>query len=571
MKIALAQLNYHIGNFEGNIQKIIRTIQKAKDQKADLVVFAELCVPGYPPRDFLEFNDFIDNCYAGVDAIAKNCTGIAAIVGSPAINASGKGKPLFNSAFFLYDGKVQAIRNKSLLPNYDVFDEYRYFEPNRKSEIVEYKGCRIALTICEDLWNVDDNPLYVSSPMDELVRQKPDFMINIAASPFNYCQAEIRKKIFAQNAVKYNLPIFYVNQVGAQTELLFDGGSTVMNSKGEIVDVLAFFAEDFKIFDSATINQQSTINNQQSTTNNNQQSTTNNNQQSTTNNNQLSTINYKPSLIYQALIMGVRDYFSKMGFGKAILGLSGGIDSALTLVLAAQALGAENCRAVLLPSQFSSDHSINDAKTLALNLGVPYDIIPIQEAFHSFEQSLQPLFHGLPFGLAEENIQARTRAVILMAIANKLGYILLNTSNKSEAAVGYGTLYGDMCGGLSVLGDVYKTEVFELAHYINREKEIIPQNTIIKPPSAELRPNQKDSDSLPEYAILDQILYQYIELRKGPRELIAMGFDEAIVRRVLKMVNTNEWKRYQTPPILRVSPKAFGMGRRMPIVGKYLS
>ncbi|HNY08128.1 MAG TPA: NAD(+) synthase, partial [Bacteroidales bacterium] len=286
---------------------------------------------------------------------------------------------------------------------------------------------------------------------------------------------------------------------------------------------------------------------------------------------QQTTTNDKPYLIYQALIMGIRDYFSKMGFSKAILGLSGGIDSALTLVLAAQALGAENCRAVLLPSQFSSDHSINDAKALALNLGVPYDIIPIQEAFHSFEQSLQPLFHGLPFGLAEENIQARTRAVILMAIANKLGYILLNTSNKSEAAVGYGTLYGDMCGGLSVLGDVYKTEVFELAHYINCEKEIIPQNTIIKPPSAELRPNQKDSDSLPEYAILDQILYQYIELRKGPRELIAMGFDEAIVRRVLKMVNTNEWKRYQTPPILRVSPKAFGMGRRMPIVGKYLS
>ncbi len=555
MKIALAQLNYHIGNFEGNIQKIIRTIQKAKDQNADLVVFAELCVPGYPPRDFLEFNDFIDNCYAGVDAIAKNCTGIAAIVGSPAINASGKGKPLFNSAFFLCDHKIQAIRNKSLLPNYDVFDEYRYFEPNRESEIIEYKGCRIALTICEDLWNVDDNPLYVSSPMDELVRQKPDFMINIAASPFNYYQAEIRKKVFAQNTIKYNLPVFYVNHVGAQTELLFDGGSTVMNNKGEIVDELAFFAEDFKIFDSTTINQQSTINNQQSTINNYQQST----------------INYKPSLIYQALIMGIRDYFSKMGFSKAILGLSGGIDSALTLVLAAQALGAENCRAVLLPSQFSSDHSINDAKALALNLGVPYDIIPIQEAFHSFEQSLQPLFHQLPFGLAEENIQARTRAVILMAIANKLGYILLNTSNKSEAAVGYGTLYGDMCGGLSVLGDVYKTEVFELAHYINREKEIIPQNTIIKPPSAELRPNQKDSDSLPEYGILDKILYQYIELRKGPRELIAMGFDEPIVRRVLKMVNTNEWKRYQTPPILRVSPKAFGMGRRMPIVGKYLS
>jgi NAD+ synthase (glutamine-hydrolysing) len=335
-----------------------------------------------------------------------------------------------------------------------------------------------------------------------------------------------------------------VNHVGAQTELLFDGGSLAMNAKGEIVTELAYFEEDFAVLDHDAIDRLAVV------------------PERTTS---------KIALIHDALVMGVRNYFMKLGFKKAILGLSGGVDSAVTLVIAAEALGNENVHSLLLPSQYSSDHSIKDAEDLAKNLGSSYDIIPIKGLFEAFSKTLKPFFKDLPFNIAEENIQARTRGVLLMAFSNKFGHILLNTSNKSEAAVGYGTLYGDMNGGLSVLGDVYKTDVFELARYINREKEIIPWNTITKPPSAELRPDQKDSDSLPDYEILDSILYQYIEQRLGPKEIIAMGYDEATVLRVLKMVNTTEHKRYQTPPILRVSPKAFGMGRRMPIVARYLS
>lgn len=548
MKLALAQLNYHIGNFEENISKIKKTIQNAREQKADLAVFAELAICGYPPRDFLEFSDFIEKCLSGMEEIARECNGIAAIVGGPSINPNEKGKPLFNSAFLLSDGKIQLVVNKSLLPNYDIFDEYRYFEPNRVFNTVNINNHKIALTICEDLWNIDDDPLYTISPMDELVGQNPELIINIAASPFSYDQNKVRKDILIRNAKKYRLPLIYVNHVGAQTELIFDGGSLAMDASGNIIKELAAFEEDFAIIDLKNLIKEK----------------------------EKCVFTFfresgKIQLIHDALVLGIRDYFQKMGFSKAILGLSGGIDSAVTLALAKEALGNENCLAVLLPSQFSSDHSVNDARQLVENINVKYHIISIEEVFHSFEHILHPYFKDLPFGLAEENMQARARAVILMAISNKLGYILLNTSNKSEAAVGYGTLYGDMCGGLSVLGDVYKTDIFTLARYINRNGEIIPENTIIKPPSAELRPNQKDSDSLPEYDILDKILYQYIEKRKGPRELVGMGFDEAVVRRVLRMVNTNEWKRYQTPPILRVSPKAFGMGRRMPIVGKYLS
>ena len=361
-----------------------------------------------------------------------------------------------------------------------------------------------------------------------------------------------------RNAVRYNLPVVYVNQVGGQTELIFDGGSMVVDDRGEVVAALKEFEEDFYIYEMQNANCK--MQNAKIITHSITQSF---------NHSILSADTIR--LIHSALVLGIRDYFGKMGFSKAILGLSGGIDSAVTLVLAARALGNGNVRAVLLPSQFSSDHSIADAVLLAENLGIQHDIIPIEDAFRSVEKSLQPQFAGLPFNLAEENIQARIRAVILMALSNKFGYILLNTSNKSEAAVGYGTLYGDMCGGLSVLGDVYKTQVYELATFINKDEEIIPRNSILKPPSAELRPGQKDSDSLPDYSILDKILFRYIEQRTGPNELIAEGFDESVVKRVLKLVNTNEYKRYQTPPILRVSPKAFGMGRRMPIVGKYLS
>jgi NAD+ synthase (glutamine-hydrolysing) len=549
MKIALAQINYHIGNFDSNVARIKAAIEKGKTQGADLVVFAELAVSGYPPRDFLEFDDFINHCNDAIHQIAESCHGIAAIVGAPVVNPEFQGKNLFNAAFLLQDGKIKSVAHKALLPNYDIFDEYRYFEPGKKFKTVEVQGRRIALTICEDLWNVGNNPLYTVNPMDDVMLENPDMIINIAASPFNYDQHITRTGVLSENAKKYRLPLFYVNHVGAQTELLFDGGSLVMDKYGTVLHEMKYFGEDFMIFDTENLNQSAT---------------------------QRQTEKYpsgslKIGLIHDALVMGVKNYFHKLGFAQAILGLSGGVDSAVTLAIAVRALGEANVLSVLMPSQFSSQHSIDDAISLTKNLGSPNKIIQIQKAYEQFNLDLAPHFKGLSFGLTEENLQARIRGVFLMALSNKFGYILLNTSNKSEAAVGYGTLYGDMNGGLSVLGDVYKTEVFELARYINRNGEIIPENIITKPPSAELRPDQKDSDSLPEYDILDQILFEYIENRKGPKDLINMEFNEALVRKILRLVNINEYKRHQTPPILRVSPKAFGMGRRMPIVARYLS
>ena len=547
MRLALAQYNYHIGNFEFNTRKIIDGIQQAKQENADLVVFAEFSVCGYPSGDFLEFDHYIDKCIEAVNQIATHCKGIAAIVGAPMRNTNPKGKPLYNAAYFLENGEIKQIYRKGLLPNYDIFDEYRYFEPATEFEIVTYKGKRIALTICEDLWNLYDNPLYTQNPMNQLAEKGADFMINIAASPFAWDHGGERKSMLSQNASRYKLPLFYVNQVGAQTELIFDGGSMAINHHGGITHEMKYFEEDLLILETDDAIKKSGIKPSPEADH-----------------------DRKTENIFNALVMGVRDYFGKLGFKKAILGLSGGIDSAVTMAIAAEALGHENVIGVLLPGQFSSDHSVNDAKALAENLNCPYHIVPISETTEKFEENLKPYFNDLPFDVAEENIQARTRAVYLMALSNKFGYVLLNTSNKSEAAVGYGTLYGDMCGGISVLGDVYKTDVFRLAEFINCEKEIIPANTIIKPPSAELRPDQKDSDSLPEYELLDEVLFQYIENRRGPVELIQMGFDEKLVNRVLKLANTCEYKRYQTPPILRVSSKAFGMGRKMPIVAKYL-
>jgi len=548
MKIALAQLNYHVGNFESNTAKIISHIREAEEQGADLVVFAELCVCGYPSRDFLEFKEYIELCEEAAQKIAAECRNIACVIGLPTVNTNPEGKEHYNSAYFIEHGHVKAIVNKALLPNYDIFDEYRYFEPSTTFKCIDFKGHRIALTICEDLWNTLENPLYVTRPMDQLMTEKPDVMINIAASPFAYNHDEERIGILKDNASHYGLPLFYVNHVGAQTELIFDGGSLVFDNKGEMIDELPYFKESVAYYE---------LNN------------------SGVKQLQAHTIKAKREgdieQIHQALILGIQDYFYKSGFKSAILGLSGGIDSAVVCALAAEALGPQNVMAVLLPSRFSSDHSIKDAEDLVKNLGCKSEIIQIRHITEAFESTLQPQFQGLPFNIAEENIQSRSRAVVLMAMCNKFGYILLNTSNKSEAAVGYGTLYGDMCGGISVIGDVYKTQVFELAKYINREREIIPVNTIVKPPSAELRPNQKDTDSLPEYDVLDPILMQYIENRCSSGEIIKMGYDEKTVRRVLRLVNLAEHKRYQTPPILRVSPKAFGMGRRMPIVGKYLS
>lgn len=546
MKIALAQLNYHIGNFEYNTHKIIENIELAKAKGADLVVFAELAICGYPPRDFLEFDEFIELCEDAARKIAEHCHGIACIVGLPVKNDVLAGKDLYNAAYFIEDGRLKRVVKKALLPNYDVFDEYRYFEPGKNFECVDFKGIKIAVTICEDLWNINNNPLYISSPMDELVRQKPKLMINIAASPFSYTHDEERVVVLSDNAKRYNLPLLYVNQVGAQTEIIFDGGSMAFDAKGNLIDEMPYFKEELRIyeFDEKIIKEHEPI----------QQQVVPDTEQ-----------------IHEALVLGIKDYFSKSGFSKAVLGLSGGIDSALVCALACRALGPENVMAVLMPSKYSSDHSIQDALDLVNNIGCKHEIIPIKEVADAFDQVMAPAFNGLPFNLTEENIQARCRGVIVMAMSNKFGYILLNTSNKSECAVGYGTLYGDMCGAIGVIGDVYKTQVYELAHYINKDGIVIPENSIVKPPSAELRPGQKDSDSLPDYDILDKILFHYIELKQSSSAIIAKGYDEALVRRIIKMVNTAEFKRYQTPPILRVSPKAFGMGRRMPIVGKYLS
>ena len=562
MKIALVQQNYHIGNFESNTEKIIRGIQTAKEGGADLAVFSEMSVCGYPPRDFLEFDDFLTRCYASIEAIKPYSSGIGVIVGSPAANQYAKGKRLFNAAWFLYDNEVKAIAYKSCLPTYDIFDENRYFEPGFEWNVIEFQGKRIALTICEDIWNLGDNPLYQTCPMDQLMPQHPDIMINISASPFDYDHEEDRRAVVRQNVLKYKLPMYYCNAVGAQTELIFDGGSVVYDAHGNCTHHLKIFEEDFQIIDTEIkyrpVNKHLPVFTSASV---------------------LKPDEIIPYLtrrsnireIHDALLLGIRDYFGKMGFQKAILGSSGGIDSAVTLALACRALGSDNVRAVAMPSGFSSGHSLEDAQALSQKLNNPFDIIPIQPVYESFLSTLKPIFKELPFSVAEENIQSRSRGNLLMAIANKFGYILLNTSNKSELSTGYGTLYGDMAGGLSVIGDLYKMQVYALARYINQDEEIIPLSILNKAPSAELRPDQKDSDSLPEYDLLDKILYMYIERREGPREIIAMGVDEALVERVLKLVNTSEYKRNQFCPIIRVSSKAFGVGRRMPIVGKYLS
>ena len=560
MKIAIAQQNYHIGNFELNTRKIIEGIDWAKAQGADLVMFSELSVCGYAPRDFLEFNDFIERCNAAIETIKEHADTIGVLVGAPDRNPVREGKDLFNGAWFLYEKQVKAVVHKTCLPNYDVFDEYRYFEPSDKWNIVEFKGKKLAITICEDIWNLGDNPLYKNCPMDQLIRQSPDIMLNISASPFDYTHVEDRKAIVKLNTKKYKLPMIYCNAVGSQTEIVFDGGSLVVDKNSDLIDQLPLFEESMRVYE---LDEQGNfiqpvklpalkIADQELTP-------------------EKLDISLCVPEIHDAIVLGIRDYFKKMGFTKAILGSSGGIDSAVTLALAVEALGKENVRAILMPSEFSSDHSVSDAEQLSRNLGNPYDAVPIKNVYDSFLQELKPIFKDLPFGLAEENIQARSRGNILMSIANKFGYILLNTSNKSELATGYGTLYGDMAGGLSVLGDCYKTQVYALANHINRNKEIIPQNIIEKAPSAELRPGQKDSDSLPDYSILDPLLYQYIERRKGPKEIKALGFDAALTDRVLRMVNINEYKRNQFCPIIRISPKAFGMGRRLPIVAHYLS
>ena len=540
MKIALCQLNFTIADFEGNTSLIIETIKKAEQNECDLAVFSELSVCGYPPDDLLDYSHFIKNCEKAIETILPFTHQTAIIIGCPTPNSQSSGRALFNSALLLHEGKIVSTRHKTLLPTYDIFDEARYFEPNSSFECIDFKGQKIALTICEDLWDETEFLKYKQHPLQELLKQNPDFIINIAASPFNQYKKVLRLKILKDQCQKAQLPLIYVNQVGAHTDVIFDGDSKVLNKNGDVVLSLKSFETDFQCIDIDSL--PAVI-------------------QSETKEN--------IALIHEALIFGIRNYFQKMGFTKAILGSSGGIDSAVVQALMSEAIGGDKVMAMMMPSEYSSEGSVSDAVQLSKNLNNPYEIVKISPIFEAFQSGLKTQFEGTEFNLAEENMQARTRAVLLMAMSNKHNYILVNTSNKSEMAVGYTTLYGDMCGSLSIIGDLYKTEVYQLAKYINREQEIIPNEIIYKAPSAELRPNQKDSDSLPEYDLLDKILYEYIENRESYEKIISMGYDSEIVKRIVKLVNNNEFKRFQAPPILRISSKAFGRGRRIPLVSRF--
>ena len=545
MKIALAQINVIIGDFDNTFRKMAGYIRRAEEAGADLIVFPELSITGYPPRDFLEFKDFVRQANDTLERLKPLSHQIGILAGLPTVNPRIEGKDLYNTAVLLFGGREIFRQHKTLLPTYDIFDEARYFEEATRWHTVDFKGMRLAVTICEDLWNLgNENPLYTVNPMEQLMPYRPDMIINLSASPFDYKHARERIRVLRANVRAYGLPVVYVNYAGAQTDLVFDGGSLVIDRAGKIRLEMPFFTEGMAFFDTENFERPVTHDAERPKD--------------------------KIPLIHQALITGIRDYFGKIGFRSAILGLSGGIDSAVTAALAVEALGAENVTGLLMPSPYSSGHSVTDAQALARNLGIATHLLPIDEPYEKILEILAPHFQGRPFDVTEENIQPRLRMIYLMAFSNKFGHVLLNTSNKSELAVGYGTLYGDLAGGLSVLGDVYKTQVYELAAHINRHEEVIPKNILIKPPSAELRPGQKDTDSLPPYEILDPILHHYIEEQLGPAEIIAKGYDESLVRRILRMVNKNEFKRYQLAPVIRVSPKAFGMGRRMPIVAKYL-
>lgn len=547
MKIALAQINYHVGNFSANTQAMIQAINRAKQAQVRMVIFSELSICGYPPQDLLNHKHFVNMCNEAVQTVANHCDTVAAIIGAPIRNPEHQGKSLFNAALFLYQKKIYGCHHKTLLSVNDILDEYRYFTSNNRFSLINFDGEKIAISIGGELWDEPSagissgcNKLY-SNPIEELMNLNPTLLVNIAALPFSYIRVNTKKNVFIEKVRKYAIPLVYVNQVGGNTELLFDGNSFVVNGKGQIVNEMKSFEEDFLIINTENIDTMPMV---------------------------AQSAVEETAAIHDALVMGIRDFFYKLGFHKAIVGLSGGIDSAITLVLAAEALGPENLRAILMPSPYSSEHSVHDAIELAKKLNVKYDIMAINEIMQSYYNVLAVPFAGIPEDVTEENIQARIRGNLLMAFSNKMGYILLNTSNKSEVAVGYGTLYGDMAGSLSVLGDLYKTQIYKLAAFINRKEIIIPQHIIIKEPSAELRPGQKDSDSLPPYDVLDKILFYYIEKQLSPEEITAKGFDVQLVKNIISLVHCNEYKRYQSPPVLRISTTAFGM-RRMPLVAKY--
>lgn len=542
MKVALAQINTTVGDLGGNEAKILAAYRRGAEAGAEIVVFPELVITGYPPRDLLLKRHFVQQNLETLDRLAAATGSVAMLVGFVGRNEVRPGRESTNSTALCQNGKILATRAKTLLPTYDVFDEDRYFEPAISNSPVEFNGRKVGLTICEDVWNDEDfwdERRYRQNPSAQLVAAGAGILFNNSASPWHLGKNETRFQMLSQLAAKSQRPVIYCNTVGGNDELVFDGASLAFNGSGQLIAHGRLFEEDLVVFD---IDSAQPI---------------------------LAPAMCPEEKVYRALVLGVRDYLHKCGFKSAVLGLSGGIDSALTAVVAVDALGKENVRGVSLPSQYSSQGSLDDARRLAENLGIRYDVVPIGRPFDAVKGELGSIFSGLKEDTTEENIQARLRGLILMAMSNKFGSILLTTGNKSEMAVGYCTLYGDMNGGLAVISDVPKTMVYRISSWVNREREIIPRDSITKPPSAELRPNQTDQDSLPPYDVLDAILEEYVVNLKTTRDIVAMGFDEATVKRVVRLIDFSEYKRRQAAPGLKVTSKAFGVGRRIPIAQRF--
>jgi len=543
MKIALAQINPVVGDLAGNRSRIAECLARAADQGADLAVFPELSVLGYPPKDLLLKKQFIDDNLAAIAELARAATRCAALVGFVCRHEGPAGRPLHNAAGLLADGRLQATYTKQLLPTYDVFDETRYFEAAPSQQIVEFQGRRLGLTICEDIWQLPergDRPLYQARPLADLAQAGADLVINMSASPFVLGKHDRRCASFGEECRRYRLPLVYVNQVGGNDELVFDGCSCAFDRQGRLTAQAKDFAEDLLLLD---------LDEPQAA--------------------RRETLRTGVASAHAALVLGLADYVHKCGFEKALVGLSGGIDSAVTAVLAVEALGPKQVLGVALPSRFSSAHSLADARQLAANLGIEFLVVPIEPAHQAFEAMLAEPFAGRAPDVTEENVQARIRGNLLMALSNKLGHLLLTTGNKSELGVGYCTIYGDMAGGLAVISDVPKTMVYELARHLNRRRAVIPARSLTKPPSAELRPHQTDQDSLPPYEVLDAILQRYVEQEQSPADIVAAGFDADTVRRVTQLVDRSEYKRQQAAPGLKVTSRAFGFGRRLPIAQRY--